>query len=68
MLGLKGAAFSVTEFAAPGVTRIRVGSALSRAALGTFVRAAREIGEPGTFRFAEEAVPYPEARVLMDGS
>jgi 2-methylisocitrate lyase-like PEP mutase family enzyme len=61
VMGLKSAAFSVAELAALGVRRISLGSALSRAALGGFVRAAREIQEHGTFRFAEEALPYAEA-------
>ena len=61
VMGLKSAAFSVAELAALGVRRISLGSALSRAALGAFVRAAREIQEHGTFRFAEEALPYAEA-------
>jgi 2-methylisocitrate lyase-like PEP mutase family enzyme len=65
LMGLKGASFSVTELAALGVRRISVGSALSRAALGAFVRAAREIRERGTFAFAEEAIPYPEVNDLM---
>lgn len=64
VMGLKGAAFSVAELAALGVRRISVGSALSRAALGAFLRAAREIRDLGTFRFAEEALPYAEANDL----
>ncbi len=66
IMGLKGASFSVAELAALGVRRISVGSALSRAALAAFVRAAREIRERGTFGFAEEAMPYAEANELMD--
>lgn len=65
VMGLKSAPFSVAELAALGVRRISVGSALSRAALGTFLRAAQEIREHGTFRFAEEALPYDEANRLM---
>src|SRR5262245_21053911 len=68
IMGLKGAALSVPELAALGVRRISVGSALSRAALGAFVRAAREILDEGTFRFADVALPYPEANALMDSS
>jgi 2-methylisocitrate lyase-like PEP mutase family enzyme len=68
VMGLKSASFSVAELAALGVRRISVGSALSRAALGAFVRAAREIREQGTFRFAEDALPYAEATNLMIGS
>jgi 2-methylisocitrate lyase-like PEP mutase family enzyme len=59
--------FSVAALAALGVRRISVGSALTRAALGAFVRAAREIREHGTFAFAEEAIPYAEANDLVGG-
>ncbi len=65
VMGLKSATFSVAELAALGVRRISVGSALSRAALGAFVRAAREIKEHGTFAFAEEAIPFAEVNDLM---
>jgi 2-methylisocitrate lyase-like PEP mutase family enzyme len=65
VMGLKNAPFSVAELAALGVRRISLGSALSRAALGAFVRAAREIREHGTFRFADEAIPYAEANALL---
>jgi 2-methylisocitrate lyase-like PEP mutase family enzyme len=67
LMGLKSASFSVAELEALGVRRISVGSALSRAALGAFVRAAREIREHGTFAFADEAIPYAEANELMAG-
>lgn len=64
VMGLRSGSFSVAELAALGVRRISVGSALSRAALGAFVRAAREIQEHGTFGFAEAALPYAEASDL----
>ena len=65
VMGLKGGTLSVDELAALGVKRISLGSALSRAALGAVIRAAREIREHGTFRFAEDALPYAEANALM---
>ena len=65
VMGLRNASFSVAELAALGVRRISVGSALSRAALGALVRAAREIREHGTFRFADDAIPYTEVNDLM---
>lgn len=65
VMGLKSGSLSVAELAALGVRRISLGSALSRAALGAFVRAAREIREQGTFRFAEDALPYAEANDLV---
>lgn len=67
VMGLKGRTFSVDELAAAGVKRISVGSALSRAALGGFLRAAREIKEQGTFTFAEDALPFAEANGFMRG-
>ena len=67
LMGLKGASFSIAALAALGVRRISVGSALSRAAVGAFVRAAREIREHGTFTFADEAIPYTEVNDLMAG-
>jgi 2-methylisocitrate lyase-like PEP mutase family enzyme len=68
VMGLKGVSLSVAELANLGVRRISVGSALSRAALGAFVRGAKEIREHGTFGFAEEALPYAEASALVTGS
>ncbi|MGH7580053.1 MAG: isocitrate lyase/PEP mutase family protein [Gemmatimonadales bacterium] len=70
VMGLAGGgrtSFSVADLAALGVRRISLGSALSRAALGAFLRAAREVKERGTFDFAAEAVPYAEVNGLMAG-
>ena len=67
VMGLKAGSLSVAELAALGVRRISVGSALSRAALGAFIRAAREIREHGTFEFATEAIPYAEVSDFMAG-
>jgi 2-methylisocitrate lyase-like PEP mutase family enzyme len=65
VMGLKGSAFSVAELAAAGVRRISVGSSLARAALGAFLRAAREIQGQGTFTFARDAIPFAEINALM---
>src|SRR6266542_73407 len=62
---MQGGDLSVTDLAELGVKRISLGSALSRAALGAFLRAAKEIREEGTFRFTEDAVPMAEAVELM---
>jgi len=67
LMGLKAARFSVTELAEMGVRRISVGSALSRAALSGFVRAAREIREKGTFTFADDAIAYADANERSAG-
>jgi 2-methylisocitrate lyase-like PEP mutase family enzyme len=62
---LSSPAFSVAELAEAGVARISLGSALSRAALGAVGRAAQEILDGGTFRFAESAMPFQDANTLM---
>ena len=67
IVGLRGGSLSVADLAALGVRRISLGSALSRAALGAFFRAAREIKEQGTFHFTEDALPYAEASDLVVG-
>jgi 2-methylisocitrate lyase-like PEP mutase family enzyme len=65
LMGLKGATYTVEEIAAAGAKRISVGGALARAALGAFVRAAREIKEKGTFTFAAEAIPHADVTAFM---
>jgi 2-methylisocitrate lyase-like PEP mutase family enzyme len=65
IMGFQVASFSVADLAALGVRRISVGSALSRAALGAFYRAAKEMREQGTFRFASQALSYAEANDLV---
>jgi 2-methylisocitrate lyase-like PEP mutase family enzyme len=65
LMGLKGTTYSVEQIAAAGAKRISVGGALARAALGAFVRAAREIKEKGTFTFAAEAIPHADVTAFM---
>ncbi len=60
LMGLSGVQLSLAELAAIGVKRISVGSSLCRAALGAFLRAAREMKDQGTFTFAAEAVSSKE--------
>jgi len=55
VMGLRGVQLSLAELEAIGVKRISVGSALARAALGAFLRAAREMQEGETFTFASYA-------------
>jgi 2-methylisocitrate lyase-like PEP mutase family enzyme len=63
-----GLSCSVSEFAALGVKRISLGAALSRAALGGLVRAAREIQNNGTFGFIADALPYGQVNDMMAGN
>ena len=65
LLGAPGA-LSVAALSAMGVKRISTGGALSRAALGAFLRAAREMQEHGTFTFANEAVSYQEVSAIFE--
>ncbi|MCI0416416.1 isocitrate lyase/phosphoenolpyruvate mutase family protein [bacterium] len=66
VMGLQGVQLNLHALSELGVKRISVGSALSRAALGAFLRAAREMREHGTFTFAEEAAAYREISALFD--
>ncbi len=67
LAGGRGSALTVASLAAAGVRRISLGSALSRAALGAFLRAAREISEKGTFRFGDDAASFSELNEFMAG-
>jgi len=66
LMGLKGATYSVDEIRAAGAKRISVGGSLARAALGAFVRAAREMKDRGTFSYAQEAIAHAEVSGYMD--
>jgi 2-methylisocitrate lyase-like PEP mutase family enzyme len=60
LMGLPGASLNLAALSAIGVKRVSVGSALARAALGAFLRAAREMQQNGTFGFAEHAASSRE--------
>ena len=68
LMGLTGATFSVEELAAVGVKRISVGGSFARAALGGFVRAAREVKEKGTFTYAADALSSLEVKRYLASS
>jgi 2-methylisocitrate lyase-like PEP mutase family enzyme len=65
IMGLQGVQLSVAELSEIGVKRISVGSALSRAALGAFLKGAREMLEHGTFNFAEDATKYADLNAMF---
>lgn len=67
VMGLQGSQLSLTDLSALGVKRISVGSALSRAALGAFLRAARELRDHGTFTFANDAISYRDITKMFEG-
>jgi 2-methylisocitrate lyase-like PEP mutase family enzyme len=56
---------SLSELASAGVKRVSLGSGLSRAALGAFIGAAREMKENGSFTFLKAAVPFAEINGMM---
>ena len=65
LMGLPGASMNLAALSAIGVRRVSVGSALARAALGAFLRAARELQQDGTFTFAEQAASSREIFNLL---
>ncbi len=65
VMGLQGVQLSLAELSAIGVRRVSVGSALCRAALGAFLRAAREMREQGTFTFARDAASTREISAIF---
>lgn len=66
IMGLQGVQLNLDELSEMGVRRISVGSALSRAALSTFYRAAREMKERKMFTFAEDALKVGELNALFE--
>jgi 2-methylisocitrate lyase-like PEP mutase family enzyme len=65
LMGLQGVRLSQAELSEIGVKRISVGSTLARAALGAFVRAAKEMKERGTFDFADQAAKSSEISAML---
>jgi 2-methylisocitrate lyase-like PEP mutase family enzyme len=65
IMGLEGVTLTLDELSALGVKRVSVGSALTRAAYGAFLRAANEIKDHGTFTFANEAVGYRDLTAML---
>jgi 2-methylisocitrate lyase-like PEP mutase family enzyme len=60
LAGEKGPARAVAELADLGVRRVSLGSALSRAAWGGFLRAARSLIDDGSFAGLDGSTPYAE--------
>jgi 2-methylisocitrate lyase-like PEP mutase family enzyme len=65
VMGLQGVQLSLADLSAIGVRRVSVGSALCRAALSTFLRAAQEMRDQGTFTFAKDAASPREISALL---
>jgi 2-methylisocitrate lyase-like PEP mutase family enzyme len=65
LMGSSDSRISLEDLAGIGARRVSVGSVLARAAYGAFLRAAKEIRNTGTFKFAEQATPYRELNTLF---
>jgi 2-methylisocitrate lyase-like PEP mutase family enzyme len=65
LMGTQPQRFTLEELSEMGVRRVSVGSALSAAALGAFLRAAREMRTTGTFTFTQEAAGFGEISKLL---
>jgi 2-methylisocitrate lyase-like PEP mutase family enzyme len=65
LVGLAGVTFTLAELGELGVKRVSIGSALSRAAMGTVMAAAKEMKERGTFTFAKKAAGLKELNQLF---
>jgi 2-methylisocitrate lyase-like PEP mutase family enzyme len=66
LMGLQGVQLTLADLSALGVKRVSVGSALSRVAVGAFLRAAQEMRAHGTFTFADEAVSFGEISAMFE--
>ena len=62
-----GAQWNLASLSKIGVKRVSVGSALACAALGAFLRAAREMRTQGTFTFANENASFAELSSIFTG-
>lgn len=66
LAGMQGVHFNMDALSEAGVKRVSVGGALTRVALGAFLRAAREMKERGTFSFVDEPISSREIGGLLD--
>lgn len=65
VMGLQGVRLSLAELSALGVKRVSVGGSLCRAALGAFLRAAKEMREYGTFDYANDAISHRDLSAMF---
>jgi 2-methylisocitrate lyase-like PEP mutase family enzyme len=65
LAGLGSTPLDHLTLSAIGVKRISVGGALSRAALGAFLRAAQEMRDTGVFSFTSQAASSPELNEIF---
>lgn len=65
LAGIKGLAFSAVELVAVGARRISIGGSLARFAYGSFLAAAREVLQTGSFAYVDRTLPRNELDSLM---
>jgi 2-methylisocitrate lyase-like PEP mutase family enzyme len=65
LAGLPGHKLTVEQLGEAGVKRISTGSALAVAALGGFIKAAKEIRDQGSFTFTNDDPPYGDLTALL---
>jgi len=65
LAGLQGNDLTLDGLSQLGVKRVSIGSGLSRAALGAFVSAAREMATTGTFTFSRSTLSSRDANSLF---
>ena len=65
LIGLPGQSLTQAELSHLGARRLSTGSALARAAIGAFLRAAREMRDQGSFHFAAEASSSSNITTLL---
>jgi 2-methylisocitrate lyase-like PEP mutase family enzyme len=68
LMGLPNIPLNLEDLSRMGVKRVSVGSGLSRAAIGAFLRGAHEMREHGTFTFANQAAGSGEISGLLVGT
>ena len=67
IMGLAGCPLSLKDLENLGVKRVSLGSSLVRAAYGSFLHAAEEVRQKGTFTFAEGTVSYKAFNEILGG-
>jgi 2-methylisocitrate lyase-like PEP mutase family enzyme len=65
LAGLPGHNLTVDQLGEAGVKRISTGSALAVAALGGFIKAAKEIRDQGSFTFTSDDPPYGDLTTFL---
>ncbi|HEY2091596.1 MAG TPA: isocitrate lyase/phosphoenolpyruvate mutase family protein [Thermoanaerobaculia bacterium] len=65
LMGMPGIPLNLSDLSRLGVKRISVGGALARAALGAFLRAAKEMRDQGTFTFTKDAVSSSDVAAML---